>query len=140
MGYVKNLIIKVMLIIVLLFTSQTVFSQIINYKTVAFSINQYDELYHKWTGWSSWEKSNMLLTINFDTSVVTVYSPVTQIYSIYKSEGNYYDSDNDYHMVFKFIDQDNDRGTMRLLQRHSGESEIYIEFADIKWCYTVLKL
>lgn len=115
------------------------YSQILQFKTVAFSSKYYDS-YSGWSDWSDWEDSNMLLTINLNSDVITIYSPKVQIYSIYKSEGEFYDSDGDCHIVFKFIDQDYDKGTIKLLQRTTGSSEIYIEFANVKWAYIVRRI
>lgn len=50
---------------------------------------------------------------------------------------NFYDTDGDYNMVYKFVDQDGDRGTMKLLMRANGQSEIYIMFNNVKRCYIV---
>lgn len=131
---------KFMLIICLFLISDLSFSQIINFRTVVFSCNIYEYSLHKWTGWSSWEDSNILITMDFSSDLVTIYSPSIQIYKVYTSSGNYYDSDGDFHILFQFIDQDGDEGTMRLLQRTSGQSEIYIEFKNVKWCYRVIRL
>lgn len=127
-----------LLILIFLLMGISSYSQTLHYRTVAFSINSYNTI--SWSGWSEWEESDMLLTINFDTDVVTIYSPITQVYYIYKFISTYYDSDGDFHMVFKFIDQDKDTGILRLLQRKSGESEVYIEFRNVKWCYRIIKL
>lgn len=129
------------LILIIVFITMSIgymFSQVLNFKTTAFATNKYTS--YGWTGWSKWESSNMLVTFDLDNDLVTIYSPSTQIYGIYQSLGNYYDSDGDYNMVFKFIDQDYDYGTMRLLQRTNGASEIYIEFANIKWVYRVIRM
>lgn len=122
------------------FVSAVCSAQVLNFKTTAYASTTYNSYYQKWNKWSSWEDSDMLLTINLNNDRVTIYSPVTQLYVIYKHVGNYYDSDGDYNMVFKFIDQDSDYGTMRLLQRTSGASEIYVEFANVKWCYRVIRI
>lgn len=136
----KNQMIKKLLLLLVVFISLPISSQVLRYKTVAYAANQYDYYTKKWSGWSSWEGSDMLLTIDLQNDIVTIYSPVTQVYKIYKAEESYYDSDKDLNMPFKFIDQDGDRGTLRLLQRATGSSEIYIEFSNVRWCYRVLKL
>lgn len=123
-----------------LICSVSSFGQILKFRTVAYAYNSYNSYTNRWTGWSDWEGSNMLLTINLNTDVVTIYSPTTQIYSIYEPEGEYYDSDGDYNLVFKFVDQDYDIGNLRLLQRTSGASEIYIEFNNVRWCYRVKRI
>lgn len=140
MERVKNQIIKKLVLLVLLFVSMTTSAQVIKFRTVAYAENKYNYYTQKWSGWSDWEKSNMLLTFDLKNDRITVYSPVTQIYRIYKAEESYYDSDGDFNMPFRFIDQDGDNGVLKLLQRVSGSSEIYIEFLNVRWCYKVIKL
>ena len=129
---------KKLFLILCLFIGFTASAQIINFRTTAYAqkINNYGT----WTDWSNYQPSDMLVTIDLYNDVVTINSPKTQVYAIYESLGNYYDSDGDYNMVFRFIDQDYDYGIMRLLQRVSGYSEIYIEFSNIMWVYRVRRL
>ena len=140
MELVKNQMIKKLLLLVFLFMGVSVSAQVIKFRTVAYSENRYDFNLQRWNGWSDWEKSNMLLTIDLQNDVIKVYSPTPQIYKVYESGESYYDSDGDLNILFNFIDQDYDKGVVRLLQRRSGSSEIYIEFLNVRWCYRVLRL
>lgn len=140
MELVKNQMIKKLLLLVFLFIGVSVSAQVIKFRTVAYSENRYDFNLQRWNGWSDWEKSNMLLTVDLQNDVIKVYSPTPQIYKVYESGESYYDSDGDLNMLFNFIDQDYDKGVVRLLQRRSGSSEIYIEFLNVRWCYRVLRL
>lgn len=136
----KSKMIKGVLMLVLLFVCTAINAQVLQFKTTSYAENRYNYATQKWSGWSRWEPSNMLLTIDLNSDIITVYSPKTQIYVIYKAEASYTDSDGDLHVPFKFIDQDGDRGTIKLLQRKSGSSEVYIEFSNIRWCYQVIRL
>lgn len=140
MELVKNQMIKKLLLLVFLFMGVSVSAQVIKFRTVAYSENRYDFNLQRWNGWSDWEKSNMLLTVDLQNDVIKVYSPTPQVYKVYESGESYYDSDGDLNMLFNFIDQDYDKGVVRLLQRRSGSSEIYIEFLNVRWCYRVLRL
>lgn len=140
MEFVKNQMIKKLLLLVFLFIGVSVSAQVIKFRTVAYSENRYDFNLQRWNGWSDWEKSNMLLTVDLQNDVIKVYSPTPQIYKVYESGESYYDSDGDINILFNFIDQDYDKGVVRLLQRRSGSSEIYIEFLNVRWCYRVLRL
>lgn len=113
-------------------------AQVLNFKTTGFSYKTKSG--STWTKWSSIQSSNMLLTIDMNSDIITVYSPEIQRYKVYSNEKNYYDSDGDYNMVFKFIDQDGDYGTMSLIQRVSGHSEVYIRFSNVQWCYRVIRI
>lgn len=127
-------------ILIFLLMGISSYSQTLHYRTVAFSTNSYNTYTSSWSGWSEWEESDMLLTMDLDTDIVTIYSPITQVYYLQKFVTSFYDSDGDFHIIIKFIDQDKDIGTLRLLQRKSGESEVYIEFGNIKFCYRVVTL
>lgn len=112
-------------------------AEILTFKTTGY----YERTHYSW-GWGSWsnkQSSNMNIVINLNTDVVTIYSPRTQVYRIYQHAGNYTDSDGDYTMEYKFYDQDGDRGTMRLVIRRSGNSQIYIDFANVSWAYDVYR-
>lgn len=129
---------KKLCLILFLLIGFTASAQVVNFRTTAYA--QKTKTYGTWSSWSDWQSSNMLITVDLNNDIVTVYSPKTQIYAVYESVSNYYDSDGDYNMVFRFIDQDYDYGIMRLLQRTSGHSEIYIEFSNIIWVYRVRRL
>jgi hypothetical protein len=93
--------------------------------------------YGRWNNWTDWESSNVLITINFTTDVVKIYSPKTQIYKIIEFTRRFTDNSGGSQVEFKFIDQDYDRGTMRLRIERNGNSQLYVEFADIIWVYNV---
>lgn len=113
-------------------------AQTISFETTSFTYKE--RTYRGWTNWSPYERSSMLLTINLDRDIVTIYSPVTQYYNIISYDGTYTDREGDTTIKYSFIDQDGDRGTMRLMQRRSGKSEIYIEFNNVIWVYSVIRL
>lgn len=81
----------------------------------------------------------MYLTINLNTDIVTVYSPVTQYYKIIDYTGTYRDG-NATVAEYKFFDQDGDRGTLSLVITATNESHVYIRFANIQWCYRVIRI
>lgn len=113
-------------------------AQVHTFRTTGY----YEKHKYSW-GWGNWtgrQDSNMTLTINYNTDVVTIYSPKTQVYRIYRYGGTYKDNDGDVTAEFKFYDQDGDRGTMRLVIRNStGKSQIYIDFANVCWAYDVVR-
>ena len=78
------------------------------------------------------------LIINYYYNTITLYSRNIKIYKIIGHRA-FNDANGDYNMVYKFVDQDGDRGTMKLLMRANGQSEIYIMFNNVKWCYIVEK-
>lgn len=134
----KFLTFAFLLLAVSFIVPQTAKAQIYTYKTTEFAY-KYVNSYGKWNDWSSWEKSSMLITINFDTDIVKIYSPTTQVYKITDYLEEYTDQYGGKQVKFEFIDQDGDYGKMRLRIEKNGNSQIYIDFANVMWVYNVVK-
>lgn len=112
-------------------------------QVIRFNTTSYTSKVKKSYGWTNWrprESSDMLLTIDLDSDLVTIYSPKIQVYKIIDYLGNWIDQDGDQVVKFEFIDQDGDRGMMRLIERRNGNKEIYIDFSNIIWVYSVIRL
>lgn len=131
---------KRFLLIVLLCTITTIAAsaQVLRFRTTSFTSKERTS--RGWTNWRPFESSDMLLTMDLNSDLVTIYSPTTQYYQIVSYNGTYTDNDGDTTASYSFYDQDGDRGTMRLVQRRNGRSEIYVDFANIMWCYSVIRL
>lgn len=99
----------------------------------------YSGRYH----WSDWEASDMNLCINLTTSQIIIYSPRIQIYQVYGVYNNgepYTDSSGGTNVKFYVIDQDYDKGSIRLRVERNGNSQIYIDFSNIAWVYNVVRI
>lgn len=111
-------------------------AQIQYYRSTAYAqANVYNGRYV----WGDWQSSNMTITINLNTDVITIYSPRTQIYCVVSVGDVYYDSDGGKQVPFKVIDQDGDRGTIRLRIESNGNSQIYVDFSNVAWVYNVVR-
>lgn len=129
---------KKYLIILLLFITVPLYSQTYKFRTIYFSMNVMNN--GIWSGWSTPSSSNLLITIDLDSEIIKVYSNQIQLYKIIDIDNQYYDSDGDYHFVLRTVDQEYDRGTVRMLKRVNGKVELYIEFADIRWAYGIIPI
>ena len=128
---------KLFIFILFVFNIVAINAQILKFRTTGYYERQkYD---WGWENWSSKQASNMNIVINLNNDVVTIYTPKTQIYNIYKYIGTKKDSDGDITMTYKFYDQDLDFGNMRLMIRKNGQSQIYIDFSNISWAYDVIR-
>lgn len=129
---------KFIFAIIFSFIAIAVSAQTISFRTTSYT---YKEMgYYGWTDWKPYQSSNMLITMDLTNDVVTIYSPKTQIYAIYSYNGSYVDSDGDQISKYSFVDQDGDIGQMRLVIRRNGTSELYIDFSNIIWVYSVIRL
>lgn len=109
------------------------------YKTYEFAI-KYKGSNGVWGNWSNWEKSNMVLTIDLDTDVITVYSEKRQVYRVLEAMGTYTDESQGRQTKFYVIDQDGDLGYVRLRIEKNGNSQVYIDFNDVMWVYNVRRV
>lgn len=109
------------------------------YKTYEFAI-KYKNSNGVWGNWSDWQKSNMVLTIDLDTDVITVYSEKRQIYSVLEAMGTYTDESGGRQTKFYVVDQDGDLGYVRLRIEKNGNSQVYIDFNDVMWVYNVRRV
>lgn len=125
---------KFLLMLVLVLSSIAAQGQVASYRTTGFA---YKEQYRNWT---SWQSSNLKIVVDFDRDVVTIYSEKLQVYRITQYVKRYYDNNGGETAEFRFIDQDYDRGTMRLRVDPYGTSQIYIDFSNISWVYNIVPL
>jgi len=113
-------------------------AQVYYFRTTGFAYKQINSYGH-WTDWTDWQSSDMLITMNLDTDVVRIYSKTPQTYRITQHVRNFTDENGGKQVEFRFIDQDNDRGAMRLRIERNGNSQIYIDFNNIMWVYNVVR-
>lgn len=108
------------------------------YTTTSFSIKKV--VNGEWTDWSEWEESGMIITMNITKDVVEILSPKAQIYNITENKGLYFDQEDGRNVNFSFVDQDGDKGTMRLRIEKNGNSQMYIEYANVMWVYNLIRI
>lgn len=132
---------KFLVLFLMLFTLNigTVSAQTYTYRSFQFSYKQLLDN-GRWTNWSKWENSNLLITINYDDDVINIYSQMPQKYVIVSHSDSYTDESSGHQVRFNFIDQDGDKGTIRFRIEKNGNSQLYIDFADIMWVYNVRKI
>ena len=121
-------------IIIALFTAIPSFAQTINFKATSVAIKE--------TGyqWTDWQKCNILITFNLKTDKVVIYSRSIQVYKILTQGESFIDESGGEQVKYRVIDQDDDLGSMRLRVETNGNSQIYIDFADVSWVYNVIRI
>ncbi len=121
---------KFILIFALLLGLTTTYAQNVSHMTAY-------ELAIKMDGqWSNWTDCNILVKIDYDRGKITIYSNDVQIYTIIEHADPPYDT-NGRQIAYIVIDQDGDQGRFRFRQQNNGTRQIYVDFADISWCYNV---
>ena len=113
-------------------------AQVKQYKATSYAY-KYVTSYGYWTDWSDWINCNISVVMNLNTDRIFIYSKKTQIYVVVVAEDAYKDASGGYQVPFKVIDQDGDRGTLRLRVDPSGTIQLYVDFADIRWVYNLFE-
>lgn len=103
----------------------------IKYKTESNRNNQ--------AGWSNWINCNVPIEFQMDNDIIVIYSNKTQVYAIYENMGTYNDRDGGKQQGYYVLDQDLDKGSIRLRIAKDGTSQIYIDFNDVGWVYNVIR-
>ena len=131
---------KKYLLILLCFISISGYAQVQWYRTTQYAeATIINNRYY----WGDWESSNMRLCIDIGNDQIIVYSPRTQIYQVYGVYNNgqpYVDDSGGTNIKFYVIDQDYDRGNIRLRVEKNGNSQIYIDFSNVAWVYNVVRI
>ena len=131
---------KKYLLILLCFISISGYAQVQWYRTTQYAeATIINNRYY----WGDWESSNMRLCIDIGNDQIIVYSPRTQIYQVYGVYNNgqpYVDDSGGTNVKFYVIDQDYDRGNIRLRVEKNGNSQIYIDFSNVAWVYNVVRI
>ena len=130
---------KLFLLFFIALTFTIVKAQTYRYNATSFAYKVVNS-YGSWTNWTDWESCNVPIVMDYDNDVVTIYSNKTQIYRITKYIRKYTDSSGGSQVEFNFVDQDYDKGVMRLRIERNGNSQMYIDFANIMWVYNVRRV
>lgn len=91
-----------------------------------------------WSGWSDWEKSTVKVVIDFNNDVIHIHTDKKQTYVVLEYTGDYTDKLGGKQYQYKVIDQDGDLGIIRLRIEKNGNSQLYVEFADVILVYSGL--
>lgn len=132
----------IILLAIFTFSVTNCFAQVQWYTTtsVAIKYRRYDNYYQKyiWTKWSDWEKCRCDVKFDLDKDLIIIYSSKIQIYKIISLENPPYDPTGT-QSKFRVVDNEGDYGTLRLRIENNGNSQIYVDFADVMWVYNVVR-
>ena len=98
---------------------------------------KYQNEYGYWTDWTDWEDCRILVVINTETDRINIYSNSHQEYDVYDYTPEYSDDKGGRTTTFKCVDADGDRCEIRLRQQRDGQFQLYIDYSNIMWVYTI---
>ena len=109
------------------------------YKTTAFASQTYNYYTQSWNDWTSWEKSSMNLNFDLSSDVMGIYSPQIQGYTVFNVGNAYTDTSGGHQVKFNARNGNGDRVDIRLRIEKNGNSQIYVDYADMRWVYNVVR-
>lgn len=93
-----------------------------------------------WTNWSEWERSSLLIVISSDNDKIDIYSEKPQEYDIYDyGEGWKSDGQGGQTLTMKCVNDDGLRCEVRLRQQSDGQWQLYVDFNDMMWVYSIVQ-
>jgi hypothetical protein len=129
---------KTVLILLMLLTCVSAFSQVFKYRTKGFAYKTKDEITGRWSSWSDWKELNTLVTIDVDGERIRVFTEKNQQYDILNTHF-YKDKDGDDTILFVCINEDAKVCAVRLMRLNSegGKIHLYVDFADVIFVYNL---
>lgn len=108
------------------------------YKANSYAYKQINS-YGYWTNWTNWISCDINIKFDLSSDIIVIYSNRTQVYKVTSYNGQYPDNNGGVQAHYRVYDQDGDYGTLRLRIESNGNSQIYVEFANVMWVYNVIR-
>lgn len=112
------------------------YGQTYKYKATDLAIKTYE--YGRWSDWSDWERVDILVVINMDKDVITIYSKSTQEYDIIEYLGEENDRDGGSSVKFLCVNEDGSRCHVRIRMQKDGQRQLYVDFSDVMFVYNII--
>ena len=129
---------RLFLLLLGIFACISLHAELSFYKADSFAY-KYTEDNGRWKEWSDWDNSDILISIDYEKEIITVYSEQEQRYIIMKENGEYSDAQGGKQIEFTVVDQDGTVGAIRVRIQKNGVAQLYVEFENIMWVYSGLK-
>lgn len=128
---------KYLILLLMSLMTLSVFADTYKYKATNFAYKIKND-YGRWTDWSDWERSSVLIVISLDRETINVYSDTPQEYDIYDYGENWErDNDGGETWTLKCVNADGLRCEIRLRKQRDGQLQMYVDFSDAMWVYSI---
>lgn len=87
--------------------------------------------------WSDWQDCNILVVINFDNDKINIYSILEQEYNVITNTKEKKDDQGGRVLYFDAVDEEGIKCTIKLRTDNNDRLQIYIEYTDVSWVYTL---
>lgn len=117
---------------------ESVTAQVVKVETTSLSYRYKDDNL-KWSKWSDFEETSVLVSIDPDKDRIIVYSKKTQVFDVLDSEGKKTDEDGDNFYSFLCRDEEGKKCRVRLaiLNSRSGRRQLYVDYDDLMYVYNL---
>lgn len=94
---------------------------------------------YTWSDWSDWEGSDVKIKFDLSNDIITIFSPQIQRYRIIDTLTPDYDSSGN-QVKFQAVDSEDVLCHIRLRIEDSGNSQIYVDYSNLMFCYNVVRI
>jgi len=115
-------------------------AKVIKLRAYSYSYKYYDYDTYKWSDWTEWVDCKILIVIDMDEFRIKIYSKIDQEYDIIDYDGEKYDYEGNTTLTYQCIDKNGLRNNIRFVKRLDDEKQLYIDYSDIMWVYSVYLL
>ena len=111
-------------------------AQVRKFYTTDFSYKYYDG--YRWSDWSEWDESSMLVVINFNKDLITIYSNEIQEFDIVEHLDSYDDDSGGSNIKFLCVNEEGSRCHIRLRIQSDGGKQLYVDYNDFMYVYNIV--
>lgn len=112
-------------------------AQVVKYRATDFAIKAQNSN-GTWTDWSDWQKTSVLIVVNFNNSTVQIYSQETQEFDIINKVSDWHtDGDGGQQFEVSCVDKDGLRCNMRFRKQNDGQLQLYVDYRDLMYVYSM---
>lgn len=126
---------KIIAFLIFISTVCSLNAQTYKYKTNSFAYKLYEN--NRWSNWSEWQESNMLVVISLDRDVINIYSDKMQEYDIIDYSGEQKDDSGGTSLVFQCVDREGLRCQIRVRMQTDGYRQLYVDYNDMTFVYGI---
>lgn len=136
----KKIVLVIIIIVFSTALSNECRTQVSKLRAFAYSYKYYDYDTYEWSDWTDWVDCKILIVIDMDEFRIKIYSKVEQEYDIIEYDGEKTDMKGNTTLTFQCIDKEGLRNKIRFVKSPDDEKQLYIDYSDIMWTYSVYLL
>lgn len=131
---------KTLLVLLLLFSiGLSAHAETEWFKAYQYAYHLKDKSTGGWQNWSSWNRCDIEVKIDWDNEVITIFGGETMRYEVTQYVDSFEDRKGGRQVKVKIVDQEGVQGVMRLRVEQNGKAQIYLDFAYGTLVYSIEK-